>query len=69
MNSLQDKIIRLPSVQERTGLSRSTIYAKIKSGTFPKQIKLGQRASGFIESEIDGWINSQIETSRATAQA
>lgn len=48
----------MPKVKERTGLSRSTIYAKIAQGTFPKPVCLGARAVGWLESEIDEWINS-----------
>ncbi len=54
------KILRLPKVKDMTGLSRSTIYSRILKGTFPKQIKLGGRASGWLESSIDKWINDCI---------
>lgn len=57
-------ILRLPAVQARTGLSRSTIYLRISQGTFPEQVTLGSRAVGWIESEVNDWLNQQIETSR-----
>jgi len=60
-------ILRLPAVQARTGLSRSTIYFKISEGTFPKSVSLGARAVGWIESEISEWLSRQIEQSRKTA--
>jgi prophage regulatory protein len=60
-------ILRLNQVKVRTGLSRSTLYAKISKGEFPTQISLGKRAVGFIESEIDEWIARQIEHSRKAA--
>ena len=61
-------ILRLPAVKARTGLSRSTIYHRISQGRFPKQIKLGgERASGWIEEEIDAWIDTQIQQSRDVA--
>lgn len=54
-------ILRLPAVKARTGLSRSSIYAKIASGDFPAPVRLGDsqrtRAIGFIESEIEEWIS------------
>ena len=59
-------ILRLPSVRSRTGLSRSTIYLRIAENRFPKPISLGGRAVGWIESEIDDWLNEQIEASRQT---
>lgn len=52
----KSRIIKLPEVKHRTGLSRSTIYAKIKDGSFPVQISLGGRGVGWLESEIDGYI-------------
>lgn len=58
------KILRRPAVEARTGLSRSTIYARILRGSFPQPISLGPRAVGWIESEIDEWIEGQIERTR-----
>lgn len=57
-------ILRLPEVQDRTGLSRSTIYLRIKQGSFPQSIHLGDRAVGWIETEINEWIDERIELSR-----
>lgn len=57
-------IIRLPEVKARTGLSRSTIYLRISTGTFPKPISLGGRAVGWIETEIQAWINECVQASR-----
>ncbi len=57
-------ILRRKQVEARTGLSRSTIYDRMKAGTFPAPISLGAKAVGWIESEIDAWLNAQIEKSR-----
>ena len=57
-------ILRLPTVKDRTGLSRSTIYLRISEGTFPTPISLGSRAVGWIESEINEWLEQRIEPSR-----
>jgi len=57
-------ILRLPAVQERTGLSRSTIYLRIKEGSFPKQVNLGARAVGWRSDLIESWIQSRIDASR-----
>ncbi len=59
-------ILRLPEVKKRTGLSRSSIYAMINKGQFPKQIPLGDRAVGWLEEEIDGWITEKIKTAHTT---
>lgn len=53
---LSSKIIRLPATIEKTGLSRSTIYALEGRGEFPAKIKLSQRTMGFLESEVDAWM-------------
>ena len=54
------RILRLPEVIARVGLRRPTIYLHISKGTFPKQINLGPRAVGWLESEIDAWIAARI---------
>lgn len=55
------KFLRLPSVIERTGLSRSTIYQRISENRFPKPVSLGSRAVGWLEEEITQWANERIE--------
>lgn len=56
------KLIRLPAVKEITGLSRSTIYA---DASFPKQVKIGERAVAWVEDEVRIWIESRIEAREA----
>jgi prophage regulatory protein len=58
-------IVRLPGVMERTGLARSTIYHMLGQGEFPRPITLSQRAVGWISSEVDEWLLSRIQNSRA----
>jgi prophage regulatory protein len=53
---------RLSEVKARTGLSRSEIYRQVASGSFPKPVKLGQRASAWVLSEVDRWIQNRIQT-------
>lgn len=60
---MSHRILRLNSVKELTGLSRSSIYLKISEGQFPTSIKLGDRAVGWVEAEVNEWINLQIELS------
>ena len=63
------RILRLPAVRARTGLARSTIYLRMSEGRFPKPISLGPRAVGWIETEVDTWLQRQIETSRSEPEA
>lgn len=69
-------IIRRKQVEARTGLSRATIYAKLRHNpkrpsyydpTFPKPVSVGARAVGWIEAEIEAWLTAQIEKSRKAA--
>lgn len=58
------RILRLKTVANRTGLSRSTIYLRMAEGTFPKQVALGGRAVGWVEEEVDTWIQAHIQRHR-----
>jgi prophage regulatory protein len=55
-----EKILRLPAVLERTGKTRSPLYADIQAGLFVKPIKLGARAAGWPESEVSRFIEARI---------
>lgn len=61
------RILRLLEVMARTGLSRSTIYLRVSQGMFPKPISLGARAVGWVEAEIQEWLQRQIEANRMVA--
>jgi prophage regulatory protein len=52
-------VLRLPTVMHRTGLSRSTIYQRVREGSFPRQIVLGPRFVGWSESDISAWIQER----------
>jgi prophage regulatory protein len=54
------RIVRFPEACTKTGYSRPHIYRKIKDGTFPLPVKLGDKAVGFVEDEIDAWIEQRI---------
>ena len=54
------RFIRLKEVMETTGLSRSCIYKYIEGGNFPRNVPLGGRAVGWVESEVQEWINSRV---------
>jgi prophage regulatory protein len=58
-NIIDEAILRLPQVKSRCGLSRSSIYARVKDGGFPAPISLGARAVGWLESEVAAWIESR----------
>jgi prophage regulatory protein len=57
------KILRITDVKERTGLGRSTIYKMVAAETFPKPIGLSVKAVGWLESDIQNWIEHCIKSS------
>lgn len=66
-------ILRRKQVEARTGLSRSSIYARMRQDpkrpgdydpTFPKPISVGTKAVGWIEAEINAWLTAQVKKSR-----
>ena len=65
---MRKSIQRLPEVKDRTGLSRSSIYLKMKDGTFPSSIKLSKRAIGWPSDVIDHWIDQRIQESRSSSE-
>jgi prophage regulatory protein len=56
MNAIPDRVVRIKTVLDRTGLSRSTLYRKIQDGSFPRQAKLGVHGAGWSEAAINEWI-------------
>jgi prophage regulatory protein len=54
------RLIRLPEVEQRTGLTRDQITAEEIAGRFPQRVSLTNRAVGWVESEVDRWIAERI---------
>lgn len=54
-----DPILRRPTVEQLTGLKRSTIYAGVKAGTFPPPVRLGPNSVGWRQSAIADWLASR----------
>ena len=61
------QVLRLRDVKSRTGKSTSGIYADMASGKFPRPIPLGERTVGWLESEIDSWIEACLRKREARA--
>lgn len=53
--------IKLKELIKLTGLSRSHIYSLAQQGKFPKPVKLSERSSAWVESEVQEWIESRIK--------
>jgi len=50
------RILRIPQVIAKVGLGRSTIYGLMKDGNFPQSIKLGAKAVGWSENDLNAWL-------------
>lgn len=58
------RLLRLPEVLSRVALSKSTLYARIRDGSFPKPVHLGT-LSAWVEAEVDVWIDAKIASRSA----
>ena len=58
------RVLRLKAVKEATGLSRSSIYALQQRGIFPQSIRVGPKATGWYEDEVQNYIETRPRTGR-----
>lgn len=67
----QARFIRWPKVHDKVNLCRSHVHQLVSKGEFPAPIKLTSngRASGWVESEVDAWIEQRIAASRPNSPA
>lgn len=61
------QVLRLDAVEKMVGLKHSTIYAKVAEGSFPKPIKLSAKAVGWLESDIQAWLEALVSARDAGA--
>lgn len=55
-----DRIIRIKTVLEVTGLSRSTLYRKMAAGSFPKRVRISDRCTGWRQSAVNEWMRNPM---------
>ena len=66
--NVEKRILRMPEVLELTGLCRTSIWRKVKAGTFPQRVKLGARAVGWRASDVEEWLESLPVAGEAVAE-
>jgi len=54
------RILRMPSVCEKIGLSAPTVYRMVAAGAFPAPVRIGARATGWVSEQVDAWIEERI---------
>lgn len=57
---MSEALLRLKEIERRTGLRRERLRELEKSGSFPRRVRLSQRACGWVESEVDAWVRARI---------
>ncbi|SER49168.1 MULTISPECIES: helix-turn-helix transcriptional regulator [Pseudomonas] len=63
-----NRLLRVKTVQDKTGMSRPAIYAAIRRGTFPAPLPIGSQSVAWLEAEVDAWIQARLDA-RNTALA
>jgi prophage regulatory protein len=53
---IDERILRKPQVMELTGLGKTTLYLLVKSGKFPKPVRIGKRAIGWKYTDVKAWL-------------
>ena len=66
---MEDSLLKLPEVVKRTGLRKSTIYARMKTGTFPASVSLGPRSVAWAATAIQKWIEVTIAATQQSNEA
>ena len=63
------RIVRQAEAVERTGLSRTTLWTRIRAGSFPAPVDLGGGKIGFFSDELDRWLSERKRVPYAPAVA
>ena len=66
---MSHRILRLPEVMKKTGLGRTNLYQMTKAGQFPQSVSLGAKAMGWVEEEIDKWIEQRMAARHSSPDA
>lgn len=61
---MAERFITIKAVLDRVALSRTEMYRRLKAGTFPRSVALGPQKVVFLESEIDAWMQAQVEAAQ-----
>ena len=58
------EILRRPQVLKKVGFSRQTLYRRIAEGSFPRPVRIGRQAVGWLKTEVEEWIASRPRAGR-----
>lgn len=54
--------VRLPELLKQLAVGKTTLYARIKQGTFPPPVKFGERVSAWPEHEVNTVVNADMRS-------
>lgn len=54
------RLLRGDAVRAKTALGRSSMYAMVRAGTFPRPVQLGARSVAWVEDEVEAWVTARI---------
>ena len=66
---MNHRVLRLPQVLDRTGLTRSSLYRLHAAGVFPRRVQISERSVGWVESEVEAWLAARVSSSRPVPAA
>lgn len=56
-----NRLVSIKDACDVIGVSRTTLWAKIRDGEFPRPIQVGPGRKAFLQSEIDEWITARVQ--------
>jgi len=56
----EPQLVRLPIVLQLVGLSRAEVYRRVKDGSFPSPVQIGERAVAFNLQEVRSWVRARL---------
>lgn len=68
ISAATDRFMRIGEVITVTGLGRNTIYARMREGTFPRQVRLGPNSVAWLQSDISEWMTSVASSSSSQSE-
>lgn len=63
-HEIKTRLLTFDEVHKRTGIKKSSAYAKMAKGLFPKPVRIAARSVRWVESDIDDWINQKISQTK-----
>lgn len=63
----ESQLINIKTVAAATGYGRSAIYERVREGTFPKPIRLGQRCTRWRVADVQAWLDQAVQSAKAAA--